>query len=96
MAGVATSRTEPRVPRSQGSAFRRAAASVSGPNPDPDDAARQVELLEERMEEAAENLESELAADIRDRIRDLREEFDLAGGDADDRDGVAPERDPEF
>ncbi len=65
---------------------------------DPDDAdaaARQVELLEERMAEAAENLEFELAADIRDRIRDLRQEFDLAGDD-DDRDGIAPERDPEF
>ncbi len=38
------------------------------------------------MQEAADNLEFELAADIRDRIRELREEFDLDGGD--DSDGV--------
>ena len=44
------------------------------------------------MEEAADNLEFELAADIRDRIRELREEFDLDGGE----DGVAPERTAEF
>ena len=59
---------------------------------DADDAARQVELLEERMDAAAENLEFELAADIRDRIRELRQEYDLDGGD----EGVAPEPDPEF
>jgi excinuclease ABC subunit B len=35
-----------------------------------------VERLERRMNEAAENLEFELAADIRDRIRELRETFD--------------------
>lgn len=35
------------------------------------------------MDEAAGNLEFELAADIRDRIRELREEFDLDGGDED-------------
>jgi excinuclease ABC subunit B len=47
---------------------------------DPDDdeeAARAIEALEERMAEAADNLEFELAADIRDRIRELREEHDL-------------------
>jgi excinuclease ABC subunit B len=66
-------------------------ASVGEVN-DADDAARQVDLLEERMETAAENLEFELAADIRDRIRELRQEFDLDGGD----EGVAPEPDPEF
>ena len=44
------------------------------------------------MEEAANNLEFELAADIRDRIRDLRQSFDLDRED----DGVAPELDPEF
>ncbi|QCJ46846.1 excinuclease ABC subunit UvrB [Haloprofundus sp. MHR1] len=59
---------------------------------DADDAARKVELLEERMDEAASNLEFELAADIRDRIRELRREFDLDSPD----DGVAPELDPEF
>jgi excinuclease ABC subunit B len=57
-------------------------------------AARQVELLEERMQEAADNLEFELAADIRDRIRELRTEFDLDGRNRDL--GVAPESDPEF
>jgi excinuclease ABC subunit B len=49
---------------------------------DPDDdeeAARAIEKLEDRMQEAADNLEFELAADIRDRIRELREEHDMAG-----------------
>jgi excinuclease ABC subunit B len=59
---------------------------------DSDEARAQIEELEERMEEAANNLEFELAADIRDRIRDLRREFDLDRED----DGVAPELDPEF
>jgi len=45
---------------------------------DADEAARLIEELEERMAAAADNLEFELAADIRDRIIDLREEFDLA------------------
>ena len=55
---------------------------------DADEAARLVEDLEERMMEAADNLEFELAADIRDRIRELRKEHDLGGTpDA----GVAPE-----
>jgi excinuclease ABC subunit B len=45
------------------------------------------------MREAADNLEFELAADIRDRIRELREEYDLAGGSEDD--GV-PAPDPEW
>ena len=56
---------------------------------DADEAARLIEELEERMTEAADNLEFELAADIRDRIRELRDEHDLGGrqGDA----GVEPE-----
>jgi len=54
---------------------------------DESDAARYVADLEDRMAEAASNLEFELAADIRDRIREVRAEFDLEG-DADD--GVAP------
>ncbi|MCU4926080.1 excinuclease ABC subunit UvrB [Halobacteria archaeon AArc-dxtr1] len=54
---------------------------------DEDEAARYVDELETRMEEAASNLEFELAADIRDRIREVREEFELAGGD---EEGVAP------
>ncbi len=48
---------------------------------DDDEAARYLSELEDRMEEAANNLEFELAADIRDRIRELREEFDLDGDD---------------
>jgi excinuclease ABC subunit B len=58
---------------------------------DADDAARAIQQLEERMQEAADNLEFELAADIRDRIREIRDEFDVDGG-ADD--GV-PAPDPE-
>ena len=47
---------------------------------DADEAARAIEDLERRMQEAADNLEFELAADIRDRIGSLRQEFDLDGG----------------
>jgi len=55
---------------------------VAGEGPgDDEEAAAQIQQLEERMEEAASNLEFELAADIRDRIRELREEFDLDGGE---------------
>ena len=64
---------------------------------DPEDeeaAARLVEELEDRMEEAADNLEFELAADIRDRIREIREEHDLDRPDGAD-DGV-PVPDGEF
>jgi len=55
---------------------------------DDDEAARAVEQLEARMREAADNLEFELAADVRDRIHELRAEYDL---DGDDEDGVVPE-----
>ena len=54
---------------------------------DAEEAARQVELLEDRMQEAASNLEFELAADIRDRIVELKNEYDLDAV----MDGVAPE-----
>ncbi len=56
-------------------------------------AIERIEHLEDRMQEAASNLEFELAADIRDRIIEHRDEFDL-----DEADGaaVAPEREPEF
>ncbi|SDC67870.1 excinuclease ABC subunit UvrB [Natrinema hispanicum] len=54
---------------------------------DEDDAARYIDGLEAQMQEAANNLEFELAADIRDRIRELRDEFDLDGGDDE---GIAP------
>ncbi len=64
--------------------------TTTGETPqDADAAARQIETLHQRMQEAADNLEFELAADIRDRIRELREEFDI-----DTDDGIAPE--PEF
>jgi len=67
---------------------------VTGEGPgDADEAARQVEQLEERMHEAADNLEFELAADIRDRVRELREEFDLDGADDD---GGVPAPGPDF
>ena len=45
------------------------------------EAKAQIEALEERMDEAASNLEFELAADIRDRIAELRRAFELDGGD---------------
>ncbi|ELY43903.1 excinuclease ABC subunit UvrB [Natronorubrum tibetense] len=62
-------------------------SSVSGKDlADENEAARYIEELEDRMEEAAGNLEFELAADIRDRIREVREEFELEGGD----EGIAP------
>jgi len=61
-------------------------AGAEGPA-DADAAARRIEELEDRMEDAAANLEFELAADIRDRIYDLREEFDLEGKE----EGVVPE-----
>lgn len=56
---------------------------------DDEEAARYVEELEDRMDEAASNLEFELAADIRDRILEVREEFGLAGH-GDDEAGIAP------
>jgi len=54
---------------------------------DAEEAAAQVETLEDRMGEAASNLEFELAADIRDRIAEIREEYDLGGDD----EGIEPE-----
>ncbi|MEF8826583.1 MAG: excinuclease ABC subunit UvrB, partial [Halapricum sp.] len=57
---------------------------------DADAAAHLIDELEDRMQEAADNLEFELAADIRDRIRELREEYDLEGPD---EDGIVPEPD---
>ncbi|MFC7071787.1 excinuclease ABC subunit UvrB [Halovenus rubra] len=46
-----------------------------------DDALRAIDELETQMQEAADNLEFELAADIRDRIRELREEFEVEHDD---------------
>ena len=68
-------------------------SGVTGDAPENEDEARaRVEALEERMHAAADNLEFELAADIRDRIRDLRTDWEF--DDADD--GIAPELDSEF
>jgi len=51
---------------------------VAGLDPDDEDEAEElVADLERRMSEAADNLEFELAADIRDRIRDVKREFDM-------------------
>jgi excinuclease ABC subunit B len=67
--------------------------SASERSPDNDEeAARVVEELEERMQEAADNLEFELAADIRDRIRKVREEYEMARED----DGVPAPGPEEF
>jgi excinuclease ABC subunit B len=66
-------------------------SGVSGLEADTEDEARElVESLERRMREAADNLEFELAADIRDRMRGIREEFDAFEAD----EGVEPEADP--
>ncbi|ADJ13554.1 excinuclease ABC subunit UvrB [Halalkalicoccus jeotgali] len=68
-------------------------SGVTGDAPEDTEAAQaRVQSLEERMNEAASNLEFELAADIRDRIRELREEFDALS----DEEGVVPEPETEF
>jgi len=56
-----------------------------------EEATERITQLEARMQEAASNLEFELAADIRDRIRELRQAFDVSA-----EVGVEPETDPEF
>ncbi len=62
---------------------------ISRSEPETDEeAAQQIQELEDRMEEAANNLEFELAADIRDRIHDIREEFHMN----EELGGVEPER----
>jgi excinuclease ABC subunit B len=58
---------------------------------DAEDAARVIEELETRMQEAADNLEFELAADIRDRIREVREEYDMEMADDDGVPAPGPE-----
>jgi excinuclease ABC subunit B len=63
-----------------GSKTETGGASEFSPEDD-EEAARVIEELEARMQEAADNLEFELAADIRDRIRKVREEHDLSGGE---------------
>ncbi|MFB6112850.1 MAG: excinuclease ABC subunit UvrB [Halodesulfurarchaeum sp.] len=66
--------------------------TAAGPS-DEAEAAELVDALETKMAEAADNLEFELAADIRDRIRDIRDEFDLDGGiePEDETETVVPE-----
>ncbi|MGM0398553.1 MAG: excinuclease ABC subunit UvrB [Halobacteriota archaeon] len=62
-------------------------STITGDGPEDEaEAAALVEELERRMGEAADNLEFELAADIRDRIRTLHRDFDL-----DRDDGIEPE-----
>lgn len=61
-------------------------SSVAGVEPDsPGEAEQYIGDLERRMDEAASNLEFELAADIRDRIREIQDAYEL------DEDGIAPE-----
>ncbi|WP_227352870.1 excinuclease ABC subunit UvrB [Haladaptatus salinisoli] len=68
-------------------------SGVTGTDPETDEeAAEYVAELEERMQEAASNLEFELAADIRDRIRDVRAEFEVDTG-VEPEGGVEPELD---
>ncbi len=58
-----------------------ATESIAGMEPDDEsEAAALIAELEERMAAAAEDLEFELAADIRDRIRTIQQEFDLDSG----------------
>ncbi|MFQ3320475.1 MAG: excinuclease ABC subunit B [Natronomonas sp.] len=59
---------------------------------DPEEAEQLIERLESRMQEAADNLEFELAADIRDRIRKVRETFE----ELDDPDDGVPTPDDEL
>ncbi|WP_336001157.1 excinuclease ABC subunit UvrB [Halorientalis halophila] len=67
---------------------------VSGMDPDDESEAEQlIDELQDRMEAAADNLEFELAADIRDRIRELRQEYELQ---AEAEEGVVPEPAEEF
>ena len=63
---------------------------LSGDDPaDSSEARERIERLEARMEAAADDLQFELAADIRDRIAELRRTFDLDDG------SVPPERRPD-
>jgi Excinuclease ABC subunit B len=62
---------------------------------DKQEARIQIETLEERMESAVSDLEFELAADIRDQIRDIQREFGLDHNEAEDgANGVNPGQDP--
>ena len=68
------------------------ATSIANSEPaDEAEAQALVEELEDRMEAAAADLEFELAADIRDRIRRLQDEYDLSTGVDPEPDGVPVE-----
>jgi len=66
-------------------------SSIAGEGPANEaEAQAYVEELQDRMQEAADNLEFELAADIRDRIREVHREFELDSGIEPAEEGVAP------
>ena len=68
------------------------ATSIATSDPaDEAEAQALIEELEDRMEAAAADLEFELAADIRDRIRRLQDEYDLSTGVDPEPDGVPVE-----
>lgn len=68
-------------------------SGVTGTDPETDEeAAQYIAELEDRMQEAASNLEFELAADIRDRIQDVRAKFEVDMG-VEPEGGVEPELD---
>ena len=78
-------------------------ADVAGDDvADEEEAQARIQALEERMEEAASNLEFELAADIRDRMHELRREFDVDAEEvgieppAEDAEGIDPDPGAEF
>ena len=62
--------------------------ATDGDVADAEAAQARIQALEEKMDEASANLEFELAADIRDRIRELRREFELTDEEGE---GVPPE-----
>lgn len=63
-------------------------SGVTGVEPESSAEAEQfIEDLERRMQEAADNLEFELAADIRDRIQTISDAYELD----DEQEGIAPE-----
>ena len=67
---------ESQVPRSK----RRRARQATRRSARPEELERLIVELEEEMFAAAEELRFEYAAKLRDEIRDLRHEYDLAAG----------------
>jgi len=80
---------ETNLPGSSDGTVRRSAEEVGSAA----EAEAQIAYLESEMADAADRLEFELAAEIRDRIRSLQREFDL---EVTTTDGVDPGRDPLF